>query len=95
MKTKAVPAVIMLIAGFMTCLVAILQHFSFGTFVKTEFLVLIIFYLFGCIVRMVLDRCFYIMQDPLADMEDMELEEDLIDEMTMSEDDLLDEYQDR
>lgn len=94
MKTKAVPAIIMLIAGFVTCVVAISQQLGFGAFVRTELLVLVIFYLFGCIVRLFLDRCFYIMQDPLADMEEMELEEDLIDEMTMSEDDFMDEYQD-
>lgn len=94
MKTKAVPAIIMLIAGFVTCVVAISQQLGFGVFVRTELLVLVIFYLFGCIVRLFLDRCFYIMQDPLADMEEMELEEDLIDEMTMSEDDFMDEYQD-
>ena len=38
MNTKPIPAIIMLTAGFVTCVVGIVQHFSFGTYVKTLFL---------------------------------------------------------
>ena len=54
MKTKPIPAIIMLTAGFVTCIVGIVEHFSFGTYVKSLFLVLIVFYLLGCIVFLVL-----------------------------------------
>ena len=35
MNTKPIPAIIMLTAGLVTCIVGIVQHFSFGTYVKT------------------------------------------------------------
>lgn len=95
MNTKPVPAIIMLIAGLVACIVSFMQQLSFGSFVRTELLVLVLFYILGCIVRLILDRGFYVMQDPLEECEGMELEEDLIDEMAMSESEFMEDYQDR
>ena len=90
MNTKSIPAIIMLAAGFVACIVGILQHFSFGMITKTLFLVQIGFYLLGHILKFVLDKGFRIMQDPLSEYAGMEIDEDLIDEFQMDEED----YQD-
>ena len=94
MNTKPIPAIIMLSAGFVTCIVGIVQHFSFGTYVKTLFLVLISFYLLGCIVKLILDKGFRVMDDPAADFEGLEIDDDLMDELAMTDDEYQDEYQD-
>ena len=94
MKTKPIPAIIMLTAGFVTCIVGIVEHFSFGTYVKSLFLVLIGFYLLGCIVNLVLDKGFRVMDDPLSEYEDLEIDDDLIDDLAMTEEDYQDDYMD-
>ena len=94
MNTKPIPAIIMLAAGFMTCVVGIVQHFSFGKYIKTLFLVLIGFYLLGWIVKLVLDKGFRVMDDPLSEYEGLEIDDDLIDDLAMSDDDYQDDYQD-
>lgn len=94
MNTKPIPAIIMLTAGFVTCIVGIVQHFSFGTYVKTLLLVLIGFYLLGCIVKIVLDKGFRVMDDPLSEYEGMEIDDDLIDDLAMTDDEYQDDYQD-
>ena len=94
MNTKPVPAIIMLTAGFVTCIVGIVQHFSFGTYVKTLFLVLIGFYLLGCILKLVIDKGFRVMEDPLSDYEGLEIDDDLIDDLAMTDDEYPEDYQD-
>ena len=95
MKTRPVPAIVMLTAGAVTCVVGIVEHFSFGTYVRTLFFVLIGFYLLGCIARLVIDKGFRIMQDPLSEYEGLEMDEDLIDELAMLDDEYQDDYLDR
>ena len=46
MKTKGIPAVVMLLAGFVTCIIGIVQHMETDVFIKTLLAVLIIFYLY-------------------------------------------------
>ncbi|MDD7643794.1 MAG: hypothetical protein PUK75_15235 [bacterium] len=94
MNTKPIPAIIMLTAGFVTCIIGIVQHDDFGVFVKKLFLILIAFYLLGCIVKLVLDKGFLVMDDPLSDYEGLELEEDLMDEMVMTDDTYQDDFRD-
>lgn len=94
MNTKPIPAIIMLIAGFVTCIIGIVQHDDFGVFVKKLFLILIAFYLLGCIVKLVLDKGFLVMDDPLSDFEGLELAEDLMDEMVMTDDAYQDDFRD-
>ncbi len=64
MKTKGIPAVVMLLAGFVTCIIGIVQHMETDVFIKTLLAVLIIFYLLGCIVKLVLDKNFKEMDEP-------------------------------
>lgn len=94
MNTKPIPAIIMLAAGFVTCIVGIVQHFSFGTYIKTLFLVLIGFYLFGCIVKLVIDKGFRVMEDPLSEFAGLEAGDDLMDDLAITDDDYEDDYQD-
>lgn len=74
MKTKTVPAIIMLIGGFITCVIGILNHQDTATFVRNLFIVLIVFYVFGCIIKIILDKNFPLMQE--KDTEDTEKTED-------------------
>ncbi len=63
MKTKQVPALVMLTAGFLTCVISIVQHMEFGKFLKTLLLVLICFYILGCVAKVILDKNFAPMQE--------------------------------
>lgn len=58
MKTKQIPAVIMLIAGLVTSIAAILSHMETVQFLKILVVVLIIFYVAGCMIKVILDRNF-------------------------------------
>ena len=72
MKTKGIPAVVMLLAGFVTCIIGIVQHMETDVFIKTLLAVylLIIFYLLGCIVKLVLDKNFKEMDEPEENQEE-------------------------
>ena len=67
MKTKGIPAVVMLLAGFVTCIIG---HMETDVFIKTLLAVLIIFYLLGCIVKLVLDKNFKEMDEPEENQEE-------------------------
>mgnify|MGYP002520550863 FL=1 len=58
MKTNGVPAMIMLAAGFIDCVIAILTHMSLWDFTRQLLLVLVLFYVIGCVVKMIIDRNF-------------------------------------
>lgn len=95
-NTRPVPAIVMLTAGFVTCLINIYMQTAFGTFVKTELLVLIGFYLLGCMAKLALDKGFSIMEDRRSGFDGLEIEEDLIDDLAMADDqnNYDDDYQD-
>ena len=63
MKTNGIPAIVMLLAGFVDCLIAIRRHMTLGSFTRQLFLVLLIFYVIGCIVKLILDRNMKAMED--------------------------------
>lgn len=58
MKTKQLPAIVMLAAGFITCIAAIFQRLELGEFLKMLLLVLVSFYILGGIIKIILDRSF-------------------------------------
>lgn len=58
MKTNGIPAIVMLTAGFVDCVIAIYTHASLWNFTRQLLLVLIIFYVIGCIAKTILDRNF-------------------------------------
>ena len=63
MKTNSVPAVIMLTAGLIDCVISIYYHLPLWKFTWQLLLVLIIFYILGCVVQIILDRNFKDMED--------------------------------
>lgn len=62
MKTKLVPALLTLTAGFVACIAGILAHMETIHFLEMVLIVLILFYILGCIVKLILDKNFMEMQ---------------------------------
>ena len=58
MKTKSIPAFIMLLAVAIACIAGIASHLEVAGFVKMLLIVLIVFYFLGCIVKIILDSNF-------------------------------------
>ena len=58
MNTKNLPAIIMLAAGFLTCIIQIANGVTTEHFLKTLLIVLVCFYIIGSIIRVILDRTF-------------------------------------
>lgn len=58
MNRRAIPAIIMLIGGFCSCVIGILNHMDSAAYMKMLFIVLIIFYIIGCIVKVIIDKNF-------------------------------------
>ena len=58
MRTKAIPAVVMMIAGFVTCVLSFIQQVPTGDFLKDLLIVLILFYILGIIIKSILDFVF-------------------------------------
>lgn len=69
MKTDNVPALVMLSAGFVDCVIAIRTHQTLWTFTRQLLLVLILFFILGSIIKMILDRNL----KELDDFEDVDL----------------------
>lgn len=78
MKTKQVPVIITLIAGLITCIVGIAMQMETNQFMKILVIVLISFYILGCIAKLVLDKNFKEETEEATDeaVEDEEAEED-------------------
>lgn len=58
MKTKQVPIIITLVAGLAICIIGFLTRMETKQFVKTWVIVLIIFYILGCVAKLLLDKNF-------------------------------------
>ena len=96
MKTNGVPAIVMLLAGFTDCIIAIRTHMTLGSFTRQLFLVLLIFYVIGCIVKLILDRHIDKMEDVKTVEEELPEEKEHTDgsqEEKATEDDIKQEKQ--
>lgn len=81
MNTKPVPAIVSLLAGLVTCIINLIKHTEFKPFVLSVLIVLVAFYIFGSIVRFVLDKVYQTLSNPLGEFdEDVEMDEDLLDD---------------
>lgn len=58
MKTKTVPVMIMLIAGAVACILGIVNNYATAQFFKMMLTVLVVFYILGCIIKLILDKNF-------------------------------------
>ncbi len=63
MKTKPIPALVMLTAGLVACIAGIAGRLDTVEFTKMLLAVLVGFYLLGCIVKIVLDINFPLKQE--------------------------------
>ncbi|MCR5785402.1 MAG: hypothetical protein K6G40_07165 [Eubacterium sp.] len=63
MNTKNIPALIMLLAGFIAAMTMIIKGRTTKDYLITLILVLVIFYIIGLIVKFILDK-FIKMEDP-------------------------------
>lgn len=70
MKTKLIPAFIMLLAGAIACFAGMASHLDVAGFVKMLLIVLIVFYFLGCIVKIILDSNFKEEEKETTDGED-------------------------
>ena len=86
MKTKDLPAIVMLLAGGVYCLIGIRYQIPLMDFLIQLLIVLLIFWIFGGIVRMALDKFMGEIEDKSKSEEDEETdEEDAEGEKTESE----------
>lgn len=56
MKTKPIPATVMLIAGAITCIMNIVNHSTLDDALRTLLIVLVVFYLIGSVIKVILDK---------------------------------------
>lgn len=75
MKTKEIPAIVMLLAGGVYCLLGIYHQIPLMDFSVQLLIVLLIFWIFGGIIRMVLDKYMGEIEDRTEEEEE-ETEED-------------------
>ena len=63
MKTKSIPVILMLIAGAMACILGFVYQYETTHFFAMVLTVLIIFYILGCIVKIIIDKNFPVESD--------------------------------
>ena len=56
MKTRHIPAFIMLLAGAISCIASVVRQDSLDQMIKTLIIVLVCFGVFGIIIRKVMDK---------------------------------------
>ena len=67
MKTKSIPAFIMLLAGAIACILGIVNGYETMQFITMVLVVLVIFYFMGCIIKIVIDKNFQGMDEQVQD----------------------------
>lgn len=55
MKTKQIPAIVMLIAGFAMCIISYVNDFSLSFLIRAMLLTLVGFYILGYIIKVIFD----------------------------------------
>ena len=63
MKSKFLPPLVMLLAGFVCSILSLQQRVDLMTFTTRLLSVLVIFYIIGGIMKLVLDKAFMVMAD--------------------------------
>ena len=73
MKTKSIPVILMLIAGALACILGFVYRYETTQFFTMVLTVLVIFYMLGCIVKIIIDKNFPVEQsDKESDTEETE-----------------------
>ncbi len=76
MNTKSIPAVLALIAGFVTCIMSFVQHVDTVVFAKRFIIVCVVFFAIGTVIRVIIHMNF----KEMADGKDTSGEENLSEE---------------
>ena len=58
MKTKSIPEMLMLVAGALTCILGFVYRYETTQFFTMLLVVLVVFYILGCIVKIIIDKNF-------------------------------------
>lgn len=74
MKTNYIPCMVMLLAGFICCIISIGQNMSLINFTARLLAVLVIFYIIGAIIKLIIDKGFSVFEDKTALNDDSEEE---------------------
>ena len=69
MNTKPIPALLALIAGFVTCIMSFVQHVDIVVFAKRFVIVCVIFFIIGMIARILIEVNFKDILHPLPEEE--------------------------
>lgn len=69
MKTKYIPALVMLTAGLIDCLYTMFSGLSLLDFTKRLLIVLIVFYILGVVIKIIIDMNFKNMNDSVENTE--------------------------
>lgn len=72
MKTKQIPVLLALAAGLITCIISFLNQAGTGRFVRNLCLAVVIFYILGCVVKLILDKSFPIETETEEEPEETE-----------------------
>ncbi len=75
MKTRFIPALIMLLAGAIDCIISIYNNYTIDKFLIQLFVVLVIFFFIGCVVKIVLESSFKVMEEENPEESDKENDE--------------------
>ena len=75
MKTNYLPALIMLSAGLVDCIISFRSHLSMYEFTKQLLLVLLIFYVIGCFLQFILKKAMKAFEDKKEEVAEEENEE--------------------
>lgn len=78
MRTNYVPAIVTLLAGGVYCVLSIVFHKNSEFFLKDLLLVLVIFFIIGCVIKIILDKGITMMAD-VEPEEEEEVEELVVD----------------
>ena len=70
MKTKPIPAIVMLVVGIVVSIAGMAGHMETGRFVTMLLVVLIVFYIIGGIVKLLIDKNFKDMEEETTDGEE-------------------------
>ena len=85
MKSKFIPCLVMLLAGFVCSIISIQQKVDLMTFTTRLLAVLVIFYIIGAIIRVIFDKAFAAMTDKKPEEVAEEDEEQISDEQSQEE----------
>ena len=60
MKTKSIPAILMLLAGALACILGFMYQYETTKFFAMVLIVLVVFYMLGCILKIVIEKNFLV-----------------------------------